>query len=145
MTVTAEAERIAPLPRERAFELFIDYPSWHLWMPKSFQPVSGPSRPLREGDRLVVRIPPINARMRIVRVRPNEEVCWGGGGPGVLHAEHSFYFEDEGPGRTRIRSIEPWTGLLTRIGPVAAYLHREANKIGAAQLDGFIRYAQSQS
>lgn len=139
MTVTAQAERTVDLPRDRAFELFIDFPRWKEWMPRDFEPLRGPDRPLREGDVLFVRIPPITGKIRVLRMRPNEEVCWGGGAPG-LKAAHSFYFEEEGPGRTRIRSVEPWTGLLTRVGPVARFVEREANRIGAAQLDGFVAH-----
>ncbi|MFW5925887.1 MAG: SRPBCC family protein [Myxococcota bacterium] len=140
MTVTSEAERIVELPRERAFELFIDYPRWHQWMPRAFQPIAGPDRPLQQGDRLQVRIPPVKARLRVSRVRPGEEVCWTGGGP-ILHAAHSFYFEDAGDGRTRIRSVEPWEGPLLHIGPLARYIKKEADRIGTAQLDAFLHFA----
>lgn len=143
MTVTAEAERTVELPRDRAFQLFIDYPNWHRWMPKDFEPLSGPARALAAGDVVQVRLPPIKAKIKVLRVRPGEEVCWGGGGPG-LRAEHSFYFEDAGEGRTRIRSVEPWTGPATKIGPLARRLLKEANRIGAAQLDGFVAYAKAQ-
>ncbi|MFW6050264.1 MAG: SRPBCC family protein [Myxococcota bacterium] len=144
MGITAEAERTVELPRERAFELFIDYSRWHEWMPRDFRPVSGPDRPLVQGDRLKVRIPPITAHLKVLRVRPGEEICWGGGVPG-LRAEHSFYFEDAGPGRTRIRSVEPWTGALTKVGPLAARLKKEAERIGAAQLDGFLELARARA
>ena len=80
----------------------------------------------------------------MVRVLSGEEVCWTGGVPG-LHAEHSFYFEEAGPGRTRIRSVEPWTGWMTRIGWLAAWIHREANRLDAAQLDGFLGHVRAQA
>lgn len=139
MTVVAEAERVVDIPRDRAFELFIDFAGWHEWMPLDFRPVDGPGRPLREGDVLRVRIPPITAKVRVLRVRPHDEVCWGGGAPG-LRAEHSFYFDELDAQRTRIRSVEPWTGAVTRIPPLAHKLVNEASRIGAAQLEGFARY-----
>jgi hypothetical protein len=141
MALVAEAERVVELPRDRAFELFIDFPRWREWMPRGFQPLSGPQRPLREGDQLRVRIPPIPVvALRVLRVRPHEEVCWGGGGPG-LRAEHSFFFDEVTPSTTRVRSVEPWTGPITKLGPLARQLLRMANQVGAAQLDGFVRYA----
>jgi hypothetical protein len=143
MSVVAEAERMVELPRERAFELFIDFTRWHEWMPSDFKPLDGPDRPLREGDVLRVRIPPINAKIRVLRVRPHDEVCWGGGAPG-LRAEHSFYFDEVDAERTRIRSVEPWTGALTRFPPLAHKLINEANRIGAAQLHGFAQFAAHQ-
>jgi hypothetical protein len=136
MTVVAEAERVVDIARDRAFELFIDFPRWHDWMPQDFRPVDGPSRPLEEGDVLRVRIPPVTATIQVLRVRPHDEVCWGGGVPG-LRAEHSFYFDELGPEQTRIRSVEPWKGALTRVPPLAHKLMNEASRVGAAQLEAF--------
>jgi hypothetical protein len=141
MRVVAEAERMVVVPRDRAFELFIDFPRWREWMPRSFQPVAGPDRPLREGDRLKIRIPPLRATVRVLRVRSHLEVCWGGGAPG-LRAEHSFFFDEVTPTTTRIRSIEPWTGALIRVGPLAKQVLRVANRIGSDQLDGFVGYVE---
>jgi integral membrane protein len=70
MSVVAEAERMVEVPRDRAFELFVDFPRWREWMPRCFRPLAGPDRPLREGDRLKVRIPPLSITVQILRVRP---------------------------------------------------------------------------
>ena len=142
MPVVAEAERSVDLGRDEAFDLFIDFPRWSQWMPKVFEPLSGPDRPLRDGDVFRVRLPPMPANVRVFRIRRPHEVCWGGGIPG-LHAEHSFFFEEEGPSRTRIRSVEPWTGFLTSIGPIARKVQRDATMIGGAQLDGFLGFVRS--
>jgi hypothetical protein len=141
MRVVAEAERMVEVPRDRAFELFVDFPRWREWMPRCFRPLAGPDRPLREGDRLKVRIPPLRVTVEILRVRPTDEVCWGGGAPG-LRAEHSFYFDEVTPTKTRIRSVEPWTGPLIRVRPLAQQVLRAANRIGSAQLDGFVGYVR---
>jgi len=142
MPLVAEAERTVDLDRDEAFDLFIDFPRWKQWMPPSFKPLSGPDHPLRAGDAFWVRLPPVPAYVRVFRIRRPEEVCWGGGVPG-LRAEHSFFFEETGPGKTRIRSVEPWTGFLTSVGPIARRVKRDATMIGNAQLDGFVDFVRS--
>jgi len=79
----------------------------------------------------------------VQRIDEGREVMWGGGVPGVLVAAHSFFFDDEGGGRTRIRSEELWTGVLTRIAPIAKRIRAQAERIGAAQLEGFVRHVES--
>jgi hypothetical protein len=72
------------------------------------------------------------------RLEASREVCWSGGLPGFLHARHTFTFEAVDAGSTRIRSVEPWTGLLTHVVP--ASLQRAAEDGGRQQLQGFDRW-----
>jgi hypothetical protein len=62
--------------------------------------------------------------------------------PGVLRGEHSFFFADEG-GKTRLRSEEPFSGLLT-FGPLARVIERSAARNGASVLEHFASYAARQ-
>jgi hypothetical protein len=136
MPAIAVAELTVPVPVERAFERFIDFATWDLWTPKGFRPISGPARALREGDRFTMSIGPgLPSRLTVIRLRPNTEICWRGGVPGVLVGEHSFFFEADGAG-TRMRSEEPFAGLLAR-GPLGAALEREASRVGLRTLERF--------
>src|ERR1700759_2632146 len=115
MSAIAVAELVVNAPLEAAFARFIDYSSWDRWMPKSFLPISGPARRLREGDRIKIGLGPGNrleSEVTVIRLRPNKEICWSAGVPLLLSAQHSFFFSDEA-GATRIRSEEPASGLLT--------------------------------
>jgi hypothetical protein len=136
MPFTAEAELTLDAPIEAVFSQFIDYPKWTHWMPATFRPMGGPSRSLAPGDRLLVNVTGVPSRLRVERVDPPTEVCWSGGLPGLLVARHSFFFESVG-GATRIRSVEPWTGLLSNVGIVARRIQRTAERVGLAQLQGF--------
>ncbi|HEX7478984.1 MAG TPA: hypothetical protein VF331_14355 [Polyangiales bacterium] len=141
MPLIASAELLVAVPVETAFRHFIDFSAWDLWMPKGFRPIVGPSRPLREGDQLKMAIGPgpgLPSTLRVIRLRPQREICWGGGVPGVLVGEHSFFFAEEG-GQTRMRSEEPFSGLLAR-GPLAALIEREATKTGERTLRSFADY-----
>jgi hypothetical protein len=145
MAFNATAELTVAAPVDTAFARFIDFSSWDMWQPKGFRPISGPSRPLREGDRFKVAIgrgPGMPVELTVIRVRPNKEICWRGGVKGVLMGEHSFFFEAEDDGdnpRTRVRSEEPFTGLLAST-PIASLLEREASKTGERTLSSFAAY-----
>jgi hypothetical protein len=71
------------------------------------------------------------------------EVVWSGGIPGVLSARHSFLFDAAGGG-TRVRSIEPWSGIVTAPKGVASALHRVAETGGRTQLRNFDRWFSAQ-
>ena len=140
MPPTAEAELTIQGPVDTVFAQFIDYRQWASWMPKGFRPMRGPARPLRKGDRVLVSVTGLPSLLTVDVVQPSTEVSWSGGLPGLLMARHSFYFEDAGAGATRIRSVEPWTGLLTKIDPVIKRIVRVAGQVGYAQLEGFERW-----
>jgi hypothetical protein len=126
MTAIAVAELTVDAPRDVAFAKFIDFSHWDLWMPADFRPVAGPARALRAGDKVKVSIGPkgrIFLRLEVLRVRDNIEICWRGGPAGLLRGEHSFFFSDAHEAKTRIRSEEPVTGLLT-VGPLGAGVER---------------------
>lgn len=141
MAVTAKSVIIVDAPVAEAFAKFIDFPRWEKWMPELFEPVSGPNASIAEGDKLKVRLRaggrPVPAPIKVLRIRQNQEVAWGGGVPGLVSADHAFFFEDTGDGRTRIRSEETFTGLLTVLPPVKKQILREATRIGEGQLGGF--------
>lgn len=143
MGVIATAELTVDAPVERAFRSFSDFSSWDLWMPQTLRPISGPSRALREGDRLRVAFVNGRARVRteltVIRVRPNRELCWRAGVPGVLVGEHSFFFLEQA-GRTLLRSEEPFAGLLA--APLARPLERAASEFGATVLEHLAAFLQ---
>jgi hypothetical protein len=142
MAVIATAELTVDSPLERAFQQFNDFSSWDLWMPPMLRPISGPSRELREGDRVCVAFVNGRARVRtdltVIRMRPNRELCWRAGVPGVLVGEHSFFFREQA-GRTLVRSEEPFAGLLA-IAPLARPLERAATAFGAKVLEHFAAF-----
>ena len=141
MPFTAQAELTIAAPVAAVFEPFIDFRTWGQWMAPVLAPVRGPERPLRAGDRLFVRINgAIPSALTVDRVEPQSEVCWSGGIPGLLFARHSFFFEPAGAQATLIRSVEPWTGLLTSLGGVSERLKRAAEQGGRRQLAGFERW-----
>ena len=140
MSCVARGEETVPGSIDAVFAEFTDYRTWTAWMPPLFRPVWGPSRPLREGDRLVVRLGALPTVLKIERLRAPHEVCWAGGIPGFLHARHTFSFEPTPEGSTRIESAEPWTGVLTTATPVAKAIVRSAEAVGRAQLRQFRKW-----
>jgi hypothetical protein len=141
VTVVAQAELELDRPVEQVFAALLDYRTWPHWMPKAFAPVRGPSRELRAGDRVTVRMNgALITRLSVLRVRPNKEISWRGGLPGLLVGEHSFFFDDLGQGRTRVRSHEPFTGLLTKLPPVGKTLKRDAGAVGLQMLENLRDY-----
>jgi hypothetical protein len=141
MSVIAEVEQTIPGPIDAVFARFIDYPSWGAWMPALFRPIRdlrGPSS--REIGR--VRVKGLPTTLTVDRLEASREVCWSAGLPGFLHARHTFSFEAVDAGSTRIRSVEPWTGLLTHV--VGSSLQRAAEDGGRQQLQGFDRWFREQ-
>ncbi len=92
--------------------------SWSEW-----NPVIGGVRldgPLREGTpgRLMLLLPqPVGKRtiaVRLVTVRPQEELAWQGGIPGVMEGRHGFRIEPHGEG-TRLVHTEVFSGVLAPV------------------------------
>ena len=139
MAVTGKVTMIVNAPLEEAYQKFCDFSRWGEWMPEIFRPVSGPQRVLTGGDAIKVKLkavgPAMTMPIKVFRSSPNREITWGGGAKGLLHAEHCFFFEDAGEGRTRIRSEETFSGALTL--PAPGFLKKQIETIGAAQLEGF--------
>jgi hypothetical protein len=145
MALIACAELSITVPIQTAFARFIDFSTWDQWMPRGFRPISGPARQLREGDHFTMALGAgrgLPSALTVIRLRPHREVCWKGGIPNLLVGEHSFFFNDEGR-TTRVRSEEPFTGLLT-LGPIGTLLRREAEKSGEHTLANFAAYLAKQ-
>jgi hypothetical protein len=79
------------------------------------------------------------APVDIFSIDAPHEIVWGGG-TALLQARHSFRFEADADD-TKIVSDEVWTGLLARIPSVGRKVRRQAERIGQAQLAGFVRWA----
>lgn len=145
MAVIATAELMIDVPLSVAFQRFTDYSSWDLWMPPLFRPITGPSRQLRAGDYITVDMGEAGRRVRtelnVIRVRPNRELCWRAGIPGVLVGEHSFFFT-ETAGRTTVRSEEPFSGLLAH-RPLANAIERSAARLHNQMLAGFATHIRA--
>jgi hypothetical protein len=140
MKLIARAELELDKPIAEVFAKLIDYGGWPSWMPAGFRPVSGPRRALEAGDRIVVKIGPgLPGPLHILRVRSNEELSWRGGIRGVLIGQHSFFLEELGPTRTRVRSEEPFSGVLTWLAPVRKTIARQASAVSLQMLEGLRR------
>jgi hypothetical protein len=140
MPLIAESEHTISGPIEAVFSRFIDFRRWEAWMPSAFRPMRGPSRPLRTGDRLLVNVTGLPSLLRVEEVDSPRQVCWSGGLPGLMFARHTFTFEAVGDKTTRIRSVEPWTGVVTKVPPLAARIQGAAQRVGKSQLEGFDRW-----
>jgi hypothetical protein len=140
MPMIAESELTIRGPIDAVFSQFIDFRRWDAWMPSAFRPMRGPSRPLRTGDRLLVRVTGMPSLLRVELVEAPREVCWSGGLPGLMYARHTFTFEAADESTTRIRSTEPWTGAITKIEPLANRIRSTAERVGRSQLEGFGRW-----
>jgi hypothetical protein len=138
MSFVAATECKLPVPQETAFDRLADHASWRSWMPRSFRPVGSSGGVLREGDRLRVRIAgsPVATPIVVRVVRRPHEIMWSGGVPGVLYAEHHFFFESE-DGGVRVRSVENWSGALTLVA--RRVVLPKAQIIGGEQLTGLAR------
>lgn len=147
MAVIATAEELIEAPLARAFQRFIDYPAWDLWMPSVVRPIAGPARELRPGDAVTVSFGQGKRRMRaelsVIRVRPNRELCWRAGLPGLLVGEHSFFFAEQA-GKTAVRSEEPFSGMLAQ-RLIAGLIERKAADIHAQILSGFAAHMRGSS
>ncbi|HKP61119.1 MAG TPA: hypothetical protein VJV78_30520 [Polyangiales bacterium] len=147
MAVIATAEEIIEAPVARAFQRFIDYSAWDLWMPAVLKPIAGPARELRAGDSVTVSFGDGARRMRaelnVIRVRPNRELCWRAGVPGLLVGEHSFFFAEQ-DGKTSVRSEEPFSGMLAQ-RLMARVIERMAGEVHTQILSGFAAHMRGSS
>ena len=147
MSVVARAACQVPGTPEKLFATFIDFRNWRYFMPPEFRPISGPERVLRVGDRLIMRIDTgfmrLAAPVDIFSIDAPQEIVWGGGSA-LLQARHHFRFEADGdnPDHTKVISDEVWTGLLARMPRLGRKIQRQAERVGQAQLDGFLRWAK---
>ncbi len=146
MSFIASAECTVPGSVEDAFAQLSDFRAWKKFMPREFEPLRGPERTLKSGDRVRVKLDAgglsLPTVIHVLWVRSPREIAWGGGNA-LLRAEHRFYFEKAEDGATRIRSEEEWTGLLSRVGPIARRVKRQAEIIGKLQLDGLAAHLSS--
>ena len=144
MAVIATAELTIDVPLPVAFQRFTDYSSWDLWMPPMFRPITGPARQLRIGDTVKVDVGEPGRRVRtelnVIRVRPNRELCWRAGVPGMLVGEHSFFFSEQAGG-TAMRSEEPFSGVLAR-RPLSSVIERSASRLHGQMLAGFAAHVR---
>lgn len=139
MSFVAKGTRRIPVTPEVAFDRLADLASWPRWMPSSFRPVGTPQGTLRLGQKVWVRIAgvPGPSRIEVTEIRRPKEIAWSGGVPGVLWANHQFFFEPDGPDATVVISHETWSGML------APFLRRliqpKAEVIGGHQLEALAR------
>lgn len=140
MGLIAVAERIVEVPVDVAFTHFCNFSEWDRWAPRTFLPLNGPARVLREGDQLRIGVGPAALDLEVIRVRPNKELCLRGGVQGVLHGDRSFLFSEEA-GKTRLRCEEPLEGLLT-VGPLGALMERQLMKSEGDLLERFAEYCR---
>jgi hypothetical protein len=145
MGVIATAELTIDAPLQLAFQRFIDFSAWDLWMPPVIRPITGPARPLRAGDLIKVDLGEGRHRLRtelnVIRVRPNRELCWRAGLRGILVGEHSFFFADRA-GQTAVRSEEPFSGVLAH-RPLATVVERTASRLHTQMLAGFATHMRT--
>lgn len=136
----ARAERRIAVTRERAYDRLADLGSWSAWMPPSFRPAEDMRGrfPLSRGHRVKVRIAGVVlASLRVTTSERPRELTWTGGLQGVLAAEHRFVFEPDGEGKTRVLSVETWSGKLS--GVFRSMLQPLAERVGREQLEALAR------
>src|SRR5262245_48681242 len=147
MAVIATAEEIIEAPVARAFQRFIDYSAWDLWMPAVLKPIAGPARELRAGDSVTVSFGDgarrVRTELKVIRVRPNRELCFRAGVPWVLVGEHSFFFAEQ-DGKTSVRSEEPFSGMLAQ-RLMARVIERVAGEVHTQILSGFAAHMRGSS
>ncbi len=139
MSFVAKGTRRLTVAPEVAFDRLADFGSWAGWMPSSFRPVGRSTSPLRRGQRVFVKIAgvPVPSRIEVTEMRRPHELAWSGGVPGVLWANHQFFFEADGPEATVVVSHETWSGLLAPF--VRRLVQPQAERIGGQQLEALDR------
>lgn len=141
MSAIAVAEHDVASPVSATFAHFIDFTRWSSWMPRTFSPLSGPTRALQAGDKFKVRVGKLPISLEVLRLSTNGEICWRGGSRWMMQGDHSFTFASVG-GKTRIRSEETLSGLLT-LGPLSGRLSRAAAAESRMILQRFADYISS--
>lgn len=139
MSFVAKGSRRLPVAPEVAFDRLADFASWPSWMPSSFRPAGKAEGTLRRGQKIYVRIAgiPVASRIEVTEVRRPQELAWSGGVPGLLWANHQFFFESDGPNATNVVSHETWSGALAPL--VRRVVQRQAERIGGQQLEALAR------
>jgi hypothetical protein len=139
MSFVAKGTRRIAVTPEVAFDRLADFTSWPRWMPSSFRPVGTSEGTLRLGQKLLVRIAgiPVASKIEVTEVRRPKEIAWSGGVPGVLWANHQFFFEADGADATTVVSHETWSGVLASL--VRPMVQPKAELIGGQQLDALAR------
>lgn len=102
-------------PPEVVWDVLSAIDTWSEWNPV----IGGVTLrgPLREGTpgRLMLLLPPPVGRrtlaVRLVTVRPQRELAWKGGVPGVVQGRHGFRLEPTDAG-TRLVHTEVFSGVL---------------------------------
>lgn len=139
MTFVAKGTRRLPVAQQVAFDRLADHSSWADWMPSSFRPVGKAAGVLRRGQKVWVKIAgiPVASPIEVTEVRKPVELAWSGGVPGVLWANHQFFFEADGPDATLVTSQETWSGLLA---PLAERIIKPlSERVGGQQLEALAR------
>jgi|SRR3954452_9040984 hypothetical protein len=123
---------------EQVWAKITDFPSFPKWNPMTPK-MAGE---VAEGAQLKgkVKVGPVKApfNAKITTLRPNEELRWIGGLPGVMVADHRFIIEDLGNGKTLLRHHEQFTGISTSgiTVKVADDVHARFNAALKKQLEG---------
>jgi len=116
---TIEAGRVVDASPEAVWRVLVDFPAYPDWNP-FVRRIEGP---LREGERLRVRIEPPGSRGMTFRpevrvVRPERQLVWVGRlvVPYLFDGRHEFRLEPLAGGeRTRFVQRETFTGLLVPV------------------------------
>jgi hypothetical protein len=139
MSFVARGTRRLPVAPEVAFDRLADLGSWPEWMPSSFRPAGKTGGVLRRGQRVWVKIAgiPVASPIEVSEVRRPTEIAWTGGVPGVLWANHQFFFEADGPTATLVVSHETWSGVLASI--VQRIIKPQAERVGSQLLEALAR------
>jgi hypothetical protein len=139
MSFVARGSRRIPVAAEVAFDRLADHTSWFEWMPSSFRPVGKAVGVLRRGQKVRIKIAgiPVASPVEVSEMRRPTEIAWSGGVPGVLWANHQFFFEADGPAATVVVSHETWSGLLAPF--VERFIKPQAERIGGQQLEALAR------
>jgi hypothetical protein len=139
MSFVAKGTRRLPVAPDVAFDRLADFGSWPSWMPSSFRPAGKPAGTLRMGQKVYVKIAgiPVASRIEVTEVRRPKELAWSGGLPGVLWANHQFFFEPDGTDGTTVVSHETWSGVLAPF--VRGMVQPQAERIGSQQLEALAR------
>lgn len=99
-------------PRERVYATLADFETYPDWNPYHVK-VEGDAR---EGAQLAVKVirpdgKEINIPPHLLRLKPNEEITWGGGIKGIFYGEHVMRLEELPNQRTRLIHNEDFSGL----------------------------------
>ncbi|MGH2905703.1 MAG: SRPBCC family protein [Solirubrobacterales bacterium] len=99
------------VPPSVVWQQITDFKSFPEWNPM----IPAMAGELAEGAKLKgkAQVGPLKApfQAKLTTLRPNEELRWAGGVPGVMVADHRFIIDDLGNGRSVLRHHEEFTGV----------------------------------